>query len=328
MDIFDISICFERMNRSIFFSSIQQFLSFTLGRDFLTDIANEGLDFAQLEAFIQDANGNSTDNLIQRINQSHLPETPPDSGSEPPYSPSSLGNIGILRTNTNVRSRLTNDMKHATTNNNVAIESVTQLTVSHSLINTSDIMYITNNDEINSDIHKQCTILENRSHDRCVQNNNLRDNLLELNNQRNYKENLEELPEQDNNSNIACMRSVLSTQQPQFVTKKRKLTDLSISSKSVSLAKQENCKNSNTKSYNSESGDHIFIGHDQQLQSHQNLIQNCNTVSNLQLDSISNSLDSSSSNENSDSNSVQSIRFNMFQPNSWHRLLDQNLQEL
>lgn len=66
------------------------------------NIDNEALDFEQLEAFIQN-NGvvsspsqNTQIDNSQQINPStNLPESPPDSGSEPPYSPSIKVNQAI-----------------------------------------------------------------------------------------------------------------------------------------------------------------------------------------------------------------------------------------
>lgn len=68
----------------------------TLGRNDFDNIDNEALDFEQLEAFIQNnssvvqspANGtNQSNNPNEPSNPTNLPESPPDSGSEPPYSP-------------------------------------------------------------------------------------------------------------------------------------------------------------------------------------------------------------------------------------------------
>lgn len=64
-----------------------------IGRsDFIGGIDNEALDFDQLDAFIHGNTGTTTSNAnVSIVNtQTHLPESPPDSGSEPPYSPSDL----------------------------------------------------------------------------------------------------------------------------------------------------------------------------------------------------------------------------------------------
>lgn len=63
-------------------------------------IDNEALDFAQIEAFISGANnsssnGNGNNNSNVVTTQSHLPESPPDSGSEPPYSPTDLHGLQL-----------------------------------------------------------------------------------------------------------------------------------------------------------------------------------------------------------------------------------------
>lgn len=79
-------------------------LSLYIGvRSDFDNIDNEALDFEQLEAFIQNngvvhspAQQNSQTVLdnSQQINQStNLPESPPDSGSEPPYSPNIKVNL-------------------------------------------------------------------------------------------------------------------------------------------------------------------------------------------------------------------------------------------
>lgn len=308
----------------------------------MTDIANEGLDFAQFEAFIQDANGN----VAQRMNQPLLPESPSESESEPPYS-SNLQNLDSLRTNSNSRSRISNSLKHSTTNE-VTMNSVVDLPLPQNGINTSDTMFIDDDNEIETNVHKEASLLKSRGSD-CGNFNtiNMQDNLLEPNKQRNFKDNFINSFEQDNNSNIVYVRSALATHQS-VDTKKRKLTHLSLSTESISLTKQEFSKNSNSK-YISENLD-VIPRHDQQLLFHQHTIQNSNTlssptvclhtidseslnpkftdVSNLHSDAIMNSLDSSSSNENSDANSMQSIRFNLYEPNTWHTLCDQNHREL
>lgn len=69
-----------------------------LGRpDFIGGIDNEALDFGHLEPFIHVTNDVSApDSQLITIGEStpHLPESPPDSGSEPPYSPADLHVLG------------------------------------------------------------------------------------------------------------------------------------------------------------------------------------------------------------------------------------------
>lgn len=68
------------------------------GRSDFDNIDNEALDFEQLEAFIQNntvvhspAQTAQTGVENNQINPTNLPESPPDSGSEPPYSPNVKG---------------------------------------------------------------------------------------------------------------------------------------------------------------------------------------------------------------------------------------------
>ncbi|XP_063702142.1 myelin regulatory factor-like protein isoform X2 [Culicoides brevitarsis] len=75
-----------------------------LGRsDFIGGIDNEALDFEQFDAFIHgNSSTGSTDttNAGNALTQAtHLPESPPDSGSEPPYSPSDLHSAGVVNVN-------------------------------------------------------------------------------------------------------------------------------------------------------------------------------------------------------------------------------------
>uniref|UniRef100_A0A336MI79 CSON000329 protein n=1 Tax=Culicoides sonorensis TaxID=179676 RepID=A0A336MI79_CULSO len=84
-----------------------------LGRsDFIGGIDNEALDFDQLDAFIHGNTATTTTTGPNNGNgtQTHLPESPPDSGSEPPYSPSDLHGAGLITGN-------------PTSNPNVAVQS-------------------------------------------------------------------------------------------------------------------------------------------------------------------------------------------------------------
>lgn len=73
------------------------------GRTDFDNIDNEALDFEQLEAFIQNnAAAVQSPPLTQtppgepsNQNPTNLPESPPDSGSEPPYSPNVKGNQNL-----------------------------------------------------------------------------------------------------------------------------------------------------------------------------------------------------------------------------------------
>lgn len=111
-------------------------LKFSGRADFIGGIDNEALDFGQLESFMQVTANNNANTLgttncstaaitiavtalttastisnapilttastsvtsvaINGTSSSHLPESPPDSGSEPPYSPDDLNNISKL----------------------------------------------------------------------------------------------------------------------------------------------------------------------------------------------------------------------------------------
>lgn len=72
-----------------------------LGRsDFIGGIDNDALDFDQLDAFIH---GHTPSTTTQNVSvataggNNHLPESPPDSGSEPPYSPSDLHGMTLVQ---------------------------------------------------------------------------------------------------------------------------------------------------------------------------------------------------------------------------------------
>lgn len=70
--------------------------------DFIGCIDNEALDFGQLESFIHVASNTSTSvNGSVNSTPSHLPESPPDSGSEPPYSPIDLHGLNLAASNVN-----------------------------------------------------------------------------------------------------------------------------------------------------------------------------------------------------------------------------------
>ncbi|CAO1397331.1 unnamed protein product [Diamesa tonsa] len=138
--------------------------SFISGRsDFVSDIDNEALDFEQLEAFIhnnasvvqsppppppqrhqqqqqQTSTANNEQHLINN-NQSNLPESPPDSGSEPPYSPNNvLHKISNLNRNIQLGISDLNDhqannqnltMEHLTQQQNLSLNTLTELHVPH-----------------------------------------------------------------------------------------------------------------------------------------------------------------------------------------------------
>lgn len=73
----------------------------SIGRpDFIGGIDNEALDFGQLDAYIHSNTSPTTStNGTVTNSQSHLPESPPDSGSEP-YSPGDLHGITIVSSST------------------------------------------------------------------------------------------------------------------------------------------------------------------------------------------------------------------------------------
>lgn len=73
------------------------------GRSDFDNIDNEALDFEQLEAFIQNnaaavqspPSTQTPPGEPTNQNSTNLPESPPDSGSEPPYSPNVKGNQNL-----------------------------------------------------------------------------------------------------------------------------------------------------------------------------------------------------------------------------------------
>jgi hypothetical protein len=76
-------------------------------------------------------------------NQSNLPESPPDSGSEPPYSPSSLQKISLTRNH---------GLPELQNNQNLSMEhlsNLTELHVPHNLLGTPGELYL------NNDPHQQ-----------------------------------------------------------------------------------------------------------------------------------------------------------------------------
>lgn len=310
----------------------------------MSGIDNDGLDFAQLEALIHDANGNTTENTVHSISQPNLPESPPDSGSEPPYSPSDLNHLETLRTN---RSRhvLSSFAKDISDNNN--LNTITVLQTS----NNSDSIYLSEGNSGCANTHKtQNTNNRPRNSILSIQTHMIRENLLDLENQGNYGERFVDINSTNSNNNTQIMtldsNSFLQDHCSTNNSKKRKL-----STTSPPEMKQGLDRISGSKTYIAENNQDIYFCPEQQTNPHHLIYQTCDTgtstlvctnpisssessssmyigITNTQSDSLSNLLDSCSSNENSDSATMQCIRFNSFQSNSWHILCDQSLQEL
>lgn len=90
--------------------------------DFIGCIDNEALDFGQLESFIHVASNASTSvNGSVNSTPSHLPESPPDSGSEPPYSPIDLHGLNLAPSNVNQLTEL--HLTNSCTNGNQTTNS-------------------------------------------------------------------------------------------------------------------------------------------------------------------------------------------------------------
>lgn len=127
------------------------------GRSDFDNIDNEALDFEQLEAFIQNnavvqsptsTNGQTPAEASTQItNPTNLPESPPDSGSEPPYSP-------------NIKVNQSLNLEHMNMN------TLTELHVPHhhhNLLTPSTELYLANEHQhqqqqllqINNLLHKQ-----------------------------------------------------------------------------------------------------------------------------------------------------------------------------
>lgn len=157
-----------------------------LGRsDYVNEMDNEALDFEQLEAFIhnntphvqtspdQPPTALPTNSEHLMPNQTNLPESPPDSGSEPPYSPSSaLHKISSLaaansirnhhqhmqqdiQDHQNIQSIQNNQMDHLHLN----LNTLTELHVPHHLLSNPPDIYLPNEHHqqllhINNLLHK------------------------------------------------------------------------------------------------------------------------------------------------------------------------------
>lgn len=123
------------------------------GRSDFDNIDNEALDFEQLEAFIQNnaavvQSPSSTTQTAgeatsQITNPTNLPESPPDSGSEPPYSP-------------NVKANQNLQMEHMT-QGGLNMNTLTELHVPHhhNLLTPSTELYLANEHQ-----HQQQQLLQ------------------------------------------------------------------------------------------------------------------------------------------------------------------------
>lgn len=129
-------------------------------QDFIGCIDNEALDFGQLESFIHVAsNPSASVNGSVSVNStpSHLPESPPDSGSEPPYSPIDLHGLNLATTNVNQLTEL--HLANACTNGNQTTNSDYQRdtvlptkNLEQSVLELNNVAEIHGNVYLNSDI--------------------------------------------------------------------------------------------------------------------------------------------------------------------------------
>lgn len=141
-----------------------------VGRSDFDNIDNEALDFEQLEAFIQNNavvhSPTQTNQTVVESNQvnpaaTNLPESPPDSGSEPPYSP-------------NIKVNQSLQIDHMQQGGNLSnLSTLTELHVPpphhhhhhHNLLTPSNDIYLANEHhqqqllQINNILHKHDTIL-------------------------------------------------------------------------------------------------------------------------------------------------------------------------
>lgn len=131
------------------------------GRSDFDNIDNEALDFEQLEAFIQN-NASSVQSPPStqtppgepsNQNPTNLPESPPDSGSEPPYSPNVKGNQSLQL----------DHMSQGTLNMN----TLTELHVPHhqSLLTPSSELYLANEHHQQQQLLQINNILHTNKHD-------------------------------------------------------------------------------------------------------------------------------------------------------------------
>lgn len=130
---------------------------FSLGRSDFDNIDNEALDFEQLEAFIQNnavvhSPAQAAQTVVEsntQINPANLPESPPDSGSEPPYSPNIKGGTQTIQID----------------HNGLSMNTLTELHVPHhnhhhhNLLTPSAELYLANDHQqqllqINNILHK------------------------------------------------------------------------------------------------------------------------------------------------------------------------------
>lgn len=122
------------------------YLFLILGRSDFDNIDSEALDFEQLEAFIhnnasvvQSPTSTQPPSTVENANQisnnqTNLPESPPDSGSEPPYSPNNA-----MKINQNIQ------MEHITQQQNINLNTLTELHVPHHhLLTPTTELYLAN----------------------------------------------------------------------------------------------------------------------------------------------------------------------------------------
>ncbi|KAL7027562.1 hypothetical protein ACKWTF_005484 [Chironomus riparius] len=126
------------------------------GRSDFDNIDNEALDFEQLEAFIQNnavvhSPSQTAQTVIEnsQINPANLPESPPDSGSEPPYSPNIKGGTQNIQIDHNALSMNTLTELHVPHHNHLH----------HNLLTPSSELYLANDQQqqliqINNILHK------------------------------------------------------------------------------------------------------------------------------------------------------------------------------
>lgn len=136
------------------------FISYSGRPDFIGCIDNEALDFGQLESFIHvTSNATTSVNGSVSVNStpSHLPESPPDSGSEPPYSPIDLHGLNLAPSNVNqlTELHLTNGCTNGSQTTNSDYQQDTVLptkNLEQSVLELNNVGEIHGNVYLNSDI--------------------------------------------------------------------------------------------------------------------------------------------------------------------------------
>ncbi|CRK89600.1 CLUMA_CG003248, isoform A [Clunio marinus] len=366
------------------------------GRSDFDNIDNEALDFEQLEAFIQNnsvvqpsssttqpTSGDATNQITHTPN---LPESPPDSGSEPPYSP-------------NIKANQNLPMEQHMTQGNMNMNTLTELHVPHhhNLLTPSTEIFLANEHQqqllqINNLLHgnkHDGTILPSHHHQQAPPQDhmllyqvNQSGQIIELNHihhqnqsigNRMYKEGIIEMENstgslpaihdmhqglQGNiNESLQMIEDNFTTQlNNQEITsgttsniKKRKgLLQSFVSEREGSLKAYLKPESKSAKHYGgvkskkkhhhvqptNEISETVTTGRKSnnnndkksQLSSKANEVfeENNENKNNNYIDNMT----SKGNDSGSDGSQTQCIRFNVFQQQQWHSLLDHNHQEL